>query len=249
MRKIAFLFFVALLPFQMKAQIELSKETTKEEREKKKKEKVEASADGNTEVFLSANWSFTTRKLIPNDGFFGDSLGERANETGLGAFSYGIGVRNAINTHLKWEGGIAFLQNGEKYSFSATDSDSTYAYAHTYRYIGMPFKLYYTYGDKIQLMAGVGLLPQMFLHQRQRIEYTNVEGENFEEEQKLKIGFNSFVLSTVFNLGASFKLSESWSISVLPEYRLQFGSSLVKNAPFKHFGRAAGLNVCISIHL
>lgn len=233
----------------MMAQIELSKESTREEKEKKKKEKAEASADGTTEVFLQANWSFTTRKLIPNEGFFGDSLGERANETGLGTFSYGIGLRNKINEFLKWEGGISFLQNGEKYSFASELNDSTYSYTSTYRYIGMPIKLYYAYGNSIQLMAGVGVLPQMFLHQRQQIKYTSAENESFEEELKSKIGFSSFTMSAVFNLGANFKLGESWSITVLPEYRLQLTSSLSKNAGFKHYGRAIGLNLGITLHL
>lgn len=234
---------------QMEAQVELSKETTKKEKQKNKKEKSEVSEDGTTEVFLSLNGSFTTRKLISNDGFFGDSLGERANETGMFMMSYGIGLRNRINAHLKWEGGISFVQNGEQYSFSSEIDDSTYAYDRTYRYIGMPLKLYYTYGNSIQLMAGVGVLPQMFLHQRERLNYKTAEGDSFEEEEKVKIGYNSFVMNAVFNLGANFMLGENWSITVLPEYRLQLTSSLMKNAPYKHYGRAVGLNVGITLHL
>lgn len=247
MRNISFLTLLIFLPLYMQAQVELSKETSKEE--KKKKEKKEYVSDGTTEVFLLLNGSFTTRKLVPNEGFFGDSLGERANETGLGTLSYGIGIRNEISEHFKWEGGISFLQNGEKYSFNSEVNDSSYAYDYTYRYIGMPIKLYYTYGNSIQLMAGVGVLPQMFIHQRQRVQYTTAENDSFEEELKTKIGFNSFVMSTVFNLGASFKLGESWSITVLPEYRLQLSSSLAKNAPYKHYGRALGLNLGITLHL
>ncbi len=230
------------------SQVELSKETT----DKQKKQKKEKPTDGKnqmTEVFLQANWSYTSRKLVPNDGFFGDSLGSRANETGVGAWSGGIGLRNTLGKYLVWEGGISFFQNGEQYNFEATDSDSTYTYTTKYMYISMPLKLYFTYGESIQLMAGVGLVPQMFLRYRQNLEYTDAENKQFDEEIKLKSGYNPFALSAVFNLGVKFRLSEAWSFYVMPEYKHQLTSSYVKNASYKHFGRSIGLNVGFSIHL
>lgn len=231
-------------------QVELSKEATKQEQKKKEKEeKVKVEKDHLTEVFLHGNWSYTTRKLVSNDGFFGDSLGERANETGMGNWSLGLGIRNSVTKHLTWEGGISMFLNGEKYSFSDNLTDSTYSYTTRYMYIAMPLKLYYTYGESIQLMAGAGIVPQMFIRTRQLIHYASENGTETDEDVKTKIGYNPFVVSAVFNLGVKFRVGESWSVFILPEYKLQLTSSYSRNDSYKHFGRSIGVNAGISIDL
>lgn len=247
--KLSVLALIALQSMSIQAQVELSTETTKENKKKAKQEKVKAEKDQKTEVFVLGNWSFTSRKLIPNDGFFGDSLGERANEMGLGTWSAGLGLRNSLTDYLKWEGGIAFFQNGEKYAFNSEINDSSYTYTNNSMYIAMPLKLYYTYGKSIRLMVGVGIVPQMFLRHRHEVVYTTALNTRVEEEVKTKIGYSPFAISAVFNAGVNFKVGESWSIFVMPEYKIQLTSSYVENSPYKHFGRSLGLNVGISIQL
>ena len=247
--KSAILVVVVVKSLGAHAQVELSTATTKEQKKKDKQEKVAAEKDQKTEVFLLGNWSYTTRRLIPNDGFFGDSLGERANEKGLGTWSAGLGFRNSLTDYLKWEGGIAFFQNGEKYSFSSQINDSSYSYTSKSMYIAMPLKLYYTYGKSIQLMVGAGLVPQMFLRHRQNVVYTTAENTEVKEDTKTKIGYSPFTISAVFNAGVNFHVGESWSIFVMPEYKIQLTSSYVENAPYKHFGRSLGLNLGVSIQL
>lgn len=247
--KLSVFLIIGLKSISTNAQVELSTETTKENNKKVKQEKVKAEKDQKTEVFVLGNWSFTTRKLIPNEGLFGDSLGERANETGLGTWSAGLGLRNSITDYLKWEGGIAFFQNGEKYSFSSEVNDSSYSYTNKSMYIAMPLKLYYTYGKSIRLMVGVGIVPQMFLRHRQNLVYTTANNTEVEEETKTKIGYSPFTISAVFNAGVDFQVGQSWSVFVMPEYKMQLTSSYVDNSPFKHFGRSIGLNVGVSIQL
>lgn len=231
------------------AQIEMNKETTKENQKKKKKETVLPEGyERSTEVYFQGNWSSTSRKLIPNDGFFGDSLGERANETGVGAWGAGIGLRNSINKWFMWEGGISFFQNGENYLFESIENDSMFTYRNNYMYIGMPLKLFFTYGEKVQLMAGVGVVPQMFLQFRQTSSYKLSDGTPSEEETlKTKIGYNSFVISAAFNLGVKYQASERVSIYLLPEYKYQLTSSYDKKASYKHYGRSLGFNFGLSI--
>lgn len=194
--------------------------------------------DGSTSVFLSSTWSSTFRSLETGDGFFGKPLGERVNETRLNAWSFTLGFRSQLSDYFAWEGAVAYMKNGESYAFE--ESDTSYSYESRYNYIGVPMKLFFTYGDEIKLLVGAGVVPQMFTGFKQNITYEDKLSNNETEEIKTKIGYNSFVLSTVFNLGAQFKVGERWSILLLPEYKLQLTSSYQKDGPYKHKANSIG---------
>ncbi len=228
-------------------QVEINKETTKKKKEKERKEEAAKTKDNSTSVFVTANWSYTTRKLIENDGFFGDPLGEREFEFNSNHWSYELGFRNKINKHLSWEGGIAFLQNGERYSFEG--ADSSYSYTSKYMYIAMPVKLYYTYGESFKLLVGGGVVPQMFVGYRQNIEYTRADNSKETEEVKLRSGYNPFVMSAVVNIGTQINLGGSWSFLFVPEYRIQLTSSYEQNDSYKHYARALGFNMGLILDL
>lgn len=222
------------------SQIELSKETTKEKKEKDKKEKKEVGKDNSTSVFLTSNWSYTTRKLIENDGLFGKPLNEREFESGSNAWSFELGLRNKIHKNVSWEGGISYMQNAESYSFES--GDSSYSYRTRYAYIAMPVKLYYTYGESFKLLAGGGIVPQMFMGYKQVVSYKQSNGDEVSETVKLKSGYNPFVVSAVLNIGTQINLGGNWSFLFVPEYKIQLTSSYAKNAAYKHYGRSLGFN-------
>jgi hypothetical protein len=228
-------------------QVELSKETTKEKKAKEKKEKTEKKKDNATSVFLTANWSSTNRKLIENDGLFGKPLGEREFEKSSNAWSFELGFRNKIHKNISWEGGISLMQNAESYLFEG--ADSTYSYKTKYMYIAMPVKLYYTYGESFKLLAGGGIVPQMFLGYKQDIEYTNSLDETTTEEVKLKSGYSPFVISAVVNIGTQIKLGGNWSFLFVPEYKIQLTTSNEKNSAYKHYGRSLGFNFGLILDL
>ncbi len=194
--------------------------------------------DGATSIFLSSTWSSTFRQLEPGEGFFGQPLGERVNETKLNVWSFTLGFRSQLNKHIAWEGAVSYMRNGESYSFE--ESDTSYSYESRYSYIAVPMKLFYTYGTEIKLLVGAGIVPQMFSGFKQDITYEDKLSNNVTEEVKTKIGYNSFVLSTVFNLGAQFKVGDRWSILLLPEYKLQLTSSYQKDGPYKHKAYSIG---------
>lgn len=250
MIRIATIFFL-LFSFNSFAQIELGGEGSSTEEKTKKAEKKEEKKidllldhEPTTEIFGGANWSVSNRKLIENPSIFGDSLGIRANEVALNTWSFGIGLRNRINQYLMWEGGIAYLRNGESYSFE--DIDSSYSYQSTYTYVGMPLKLYFTYGNKVRLQVGGGLIPQMFVNFKQSSNWTNAQDESDSEEIKTKIGYNSFVVSAVANIGISYRFENNWGVYLMPEYRYQLGSSYLKTNKFKHYGSALGVSFGLS---
>ena len=95
-----------------------------------------------TSFFAISNWSNTFRRLEENDGLFGDSIGARGDETAYNRWSFGIGIRSMLSKNFMFEGGMAYMRNGEQYSFSG--ADTSYTYTSQYSYISMPIKLYYT---------------------------------------------------------------------------------------------------------
>ncbi len=235
----------------VQCQVELSKETTKKEEKEKKAEKVKAKNEtdgaGTTSIYFNANWSYTDRRLMENEGLFGKPLGERENETSLNKWSFGLGFRNQLHPNIALEAGIALMQNGEQYSFE--DVDTLFAYKTSYSYIAMPIKLFYTYGDEIKLLAGVGITPQMFMRYQQEQNWTTSSGTTESETVKSTVGYNNFVISATVSLGVQFKIAERWSLQVVPEYRVQLNSSNSRNDAYKHYASAIGGNVGLLVNL
>lgn len=194
-----------------------------------------------TSFFVIANWSNTFRKLEENDGLFGDSLGVRSDETSYNRWSFGIGFQSMLNNHLMFEAGMSYMRNGEQYSFSETDT--SYIYKSQYSYIAMPIKLYYTFGDRFKVIVGGGVVPQMFMGYKQDLTWESKDQTKGSEITETNQGFNTFVLSTVVNLGIKYDYSPKMSLLFVPEYKAQLNSSFEKNNSFKHFGRSVGFNV------
>jgi hypothetical protein len=198
-------------------------------------------APGDVELVFGTNWSMTNRRLIPNDNIFGDSLGLRANEVGIGAWSYGLGFRTKVNKNVMIEGGLAYIRNGEKYTFSG--ADTLHSYVATYNYLSMPIKVYFTYGEKkLRWMVGVGGIPQMSLKHKRVDNFKDSDGVESSESENTKTGFNSFVFSIVANAGIQYKYGTNWSIYVMPEYRMQLASSYLPTNKYKHYGTSFGVS-------
>lgn len=233
------------------SQIEISEETQKDE-VKPKPIKVETLLlkESTSEFFVIANWSSTNRKLVENPangGIFADSLGTRADETSLNAWSFGIGIRDRILPYLSWEGGLTYFQNGESYLYE--QADTTHSYTSTYRYIGMPVKAYYTYGNNIKFYAGGGLIPQMFIKYEQDRRWVNSVNTETTETFSTQNGYRSFVLSAVANIGVQVNMGRKVSVLFMPEYRIQLISSNVESSPHSHFARAIGFNMGLTYKL
>ncbi len=242
---IALSFCMASITF---SQIELGGDppTAKEKKEEKKK-KMEAKEFSSTSVYYEANWSYTTRNLSENEGLFADPLGERANETSLNTWSFSLGFRNQLNRFLSWSGGISFVRNGESYLYE--QPDTMFTYDTKYKYIGMPIKLYFNYGEDFKLLAGAGLMPQMFLQYRQDSEWRTMTNATDSESFKTRSGYSTFVVSALFSIGGEIKFSPRWSLYVMPEYRLQITDSYLVTDSYDHFARALGVNMGLTMKL
>lgn len=194
-------------------------------------------------IFLF-NRSYTFRNLQTNEGLFGDTLGERAKEYGLNTWSYGLGFRSKVASHVFIGAGINLLQHGEQYAFKA--ADSTYSYSSIYRYTAMPLFVQYVTGKKLELTATLGVMPAMFFNYRRFITYTNPQNVETSETVEANNGdqrFTSTVLFTFASVGAQYQFSPNWKIFAQPEFRYQLGSSYTKTNPFKHQSYAIGASM------
>jgi hypothetical protein len=205
-----------------------------------KKEKVKSSTGGQTSIYAISNWSKTNRTLASNSGYFGDTLGTRADETLIQNWSFGLGLRNRINRFLVWDGGMYFCRNGEQYAFTGTDT--TFAYQTTYSYIGMPLRLNFSMGKEIQWHVGAGLLPQMFVQYSQKQQWTTTLNSSDSQVIKTNSGYSPFVLSAIFNAGVQLNFSNGWGVLVSPEIRIQLNSTYLKQATYIHKARCYGVS-------
>lgn len=235
-------------------QILIGEPTSTSKKEKKKGEEVSKSdtigkkkIESSTAAYIVTNWSKSYRLLEKNGDIYGDTLGIRADEKNLTTWSFGIGMQSQINKHLMWDGGIALLRNGESYSF--TGSDSTFASQTYYSYISMPVRINYTIGNEIKFYFGAGLIPQMFTGYRQEQQWTTSLDAKVDETIKTKSGYNSFVLSSVLNVGIILSFQNNWSLMVSPEARIQMTSSYEKLDGFIHKGRAYGITFGLTRNL
>lgn len=206
----------------------------------KKKLKTKKEKDGSTEIYFSSTWSKSNRSLVENGTLYGAPLNKRADEKSLATWSYSVGFRNYITKHVLFEGGISYLKNGESYEFKGVDS--SFNYQSTYSYIGMPVKAFYYLGKDIRFFAGGGLIPQMFVNYRQDQQWENSVHKKSTATIKTTSDFNSFVISASANVGIQLKYSKSWSLFVMPEYRWQLNSSLMKIADYRHYARVFSVN-------
>lgn len=203
--------------------------------------KVKKVAAGDVELYFGTNWSMTNRKLVTNDNIFGDSLGKRADETGVPNWSYGAGFRTKLHKYVMLEGGISYIRNSETYRYE--QPDTSHSYTNNYSYLSMPIKVYFTYGEKrLRWMVGIGGIPQMALKFKQSGTYVNSNNVETTETISTKIGYNSFVFSFVANAGIQYKYGTNWSIYILPEYRMQLTSSYLPANKYKHYGTAIGVS-------
>ena len=200
-----------------------------------------------TEAIGYAGWFSTNRELLVNEGLFADTLGARADEISLPVWSFGLGIRSQINSVFWWQGGVSMIRNGEAHSY--TENDTTYSYQTKYAYLGMPLKFLYSYGDKIRLYGGIGIIPQIFMGYRQDSQWESTSGASGDDTFKTKSGYNMFVMSAVGNVGVHFSSKTRTSFFIEGVYRYQFTNSYVKTEGLRHFGRALGFNVGLAYTL
>lgn len=189
------------------------------------------------------------RELVSNDAFLPTPLGERANEMPLTVWSQQLGISAGLNQHFYLDGGVSWLQNGEAYSFTANDSDSTYSYQTRYRYLALPLQLKYTAGNKLKVYAGLGVIAALYQGYKQDIQWTNPLGAKYDDQIKINNNMNSFTLSWLASAGFEATLDENYSFRVGVLYRSQVNNSYSPYEDYIHKSFGWGLNFGLSKNL
>ena len=195
------------------------------------------------------NITNVNRTLSPNQDFLPQDIGDRANETSLKTYSFGLGLKGHITKTIIWDGGMSYLQNGEQYEFSPITNDTSFSYQTYYKYIAMPLRLNFTVGKTIQFYGGVGILPQLFLSYRQNQQWETSLGSKGSDVIKAKSNYNSFITSVLFNLGLSITADNGYGLFISPEYRYQLQNGYGKLSSFFHKNFGFGISFGVSKEL
>jgi len=203
-------------------------------REKKVKEVKPYNYNPVTTLYLGIGYGVGYRTLKENSGYFGEPLGERANETPRGVVNYNLGVRQKLTGKLFLDVGVSLVTYGESYDFSGTDT--MYRYDTKYTHFAVPIRLQYITGNKWKFIGGVGIQPQMFLKYKRETAWENTEGLQNSETSKSKTGYNLFTIAALANAGVQWQIAPNTSLYLLPEARIQLNSTLMKQAEYIHKG-------------
>lgn len=220
------------------AQLEMNGKPSSQQREQLK---------APTQVCLEA-FSFNSHRILsPNPNFLNTPLGERANEVPLRLWSYGLGLQTGLGKWLRFDAGLQFVQNGERYNYSESQSDSTFQYENRYRYLGMPMSLNVHWGGNFKLFAGPGITPLIFSQFVQNTRWTSALGS--KEDDKIKVKNNEYASSSleVFGqIGAQWTGKSGWGGMVKAVYRKQVTNTYSKYNEAMHSAYGWGFGIGIT---
>lgn len=231
-------FLVFLLSSPILAQISSGKVGNKSRAEKtEKKPKApfsETKVMEATHIYIGFAPGSNFRSISVNKFPYGQPLGTRVDEKRLNTWSFSAGLRNYMHKYLQYDVSVAYFKFGEQYQYDAPDSDSTFNYKRTYNYISLPIMIYGTYGKRIQVKSGAGLVPQLFTDSKYEIDAKSKLGDAITSETSIKTGFQSLNLGAQFSVGLQAQLNENISLYFLPAYLVNFLSTLDKQGDYIH---------------
>jgi hypothetical protein len=155
-------------------------------------------------------------------------------------------LQTGLGKWLRFDAGLQFVQNGERYSYSDSQSDSTFHYENRYRYLGMPMSLNFHWGSAFKIFAGAGITPLIFNQYVQDTRWTTALGS--KEDDKIKVKNNEYASSSleVFGqIGAQWTGKSGWGGMVKAVYRKQVTNTYSKYNEAMHssFGWGFGFGI------
>lgn len=261
MKQLAVLTVLIFSPFVNHAQISTGKvedakkkqttESGKEEKAPRKKFDADAGLMDFT-AFIGAGYSIGSHTIKPNDGLFGRPVGERANETMINRWTYQVGIRNRIHRFFSIEAGLSIDRYGEAYKFQSTvaGNDSSYSYDRTYNMLALPIQLYFTYGKRVQFLAGAGVQPYIPLSIKTKTTILDSDGNNVSPDKPVKTieGLNSAGINVLFSAGVQYRFSKYASVYAIPSYSLGLTNVYGKQEPHKEWLNALNIRFGMAVH-
>ncbi|MDH4474603.1 MAG: hypothetical protein QE487_18510 [Fluviicola sp.] len=227
----------------------VEEKTVVEEVEPPKTRRVPTEGLDEFAFYLGAGRVYANRDLESNKAPFGAPLGVRADETGLKAWSFQVGVRNRVSKFISYDAGFALDRFGESYEFDDPDSDSTFSYTSRYSYYAMPIQVFFTYGKDLRIFAGGGIQPQLLAGFRQEQKWNTILGSAQEATLKGKDGFNGFGLGIIASCGFQWRLNKNTSLYMLPSWVWNLTSTYDDQSDYIHKAHSFNLKFGLTVHL
>lgn len=259
MKQLAVLTLLIFSPFVNQAQISTGKveDTKKKTTSESGKEAKDPSKKYNPEtgmmdftVFIGAGYSIGSHRLEENGDLFGRPLGIRADEKMVNRWTYQAGVRNRINKFLSFEAGLSIDRYGESYKYESTTTDSTYSYDRKYNMLALPVILYFTYGKRVQVLAGAGFQPYIPMSMHTKYSITDSLGSDISPKDPAKTieGLNSAGINLLFSAGVQYRFSKYVSAYVIPAYSVGLTNIYSKQEPHKEWLNALNIRFGAAFH-
>lgn len=199
-------------------------------------------------VFLGAGYSLGSHRIEPNEGLFGKPIGTRADEKMVNRWTYQGGIRNRINRFLSIEAGLSYDRYGESYQYKSTINDSAYSYNRKYNMLAVPVQLYFTYGKRVQFLAGAGIQPFIPLSLKTKTTFKDSKGNETTADGRTVEGFSSAGFSVLFSTGVQYRFSKYTSVYFIPAYSIGLTNIFGKQEPHKQWFSALNLRFGLALH-
>lgn len=199
-------------------------------------------------IFAGGSYNINMHRLEQNDNAFGKPVGVRADEQLINTWSYQFGVRNRLSKYFSLEIGLSFDSYKTRYQGFAQDLGVDLNYSRNVKTMALPIQGFFTYGKRVQVLAGLGVIP--FIPTKKIIETTTSTptGPHFERVRSMQ-GLSSFGLGVAFSAGIQYRFWRYSSLYVIPGYTLNLTNVYGKQEPHKEWFNAVNLRFGIAVHL
>lgn len=245
-------FAICMLAFNGMSQIiggenqpDEEKKDEKEKKEKVEREPMDRDSLSGTTYYLTGLFNYGHRSFMDNSPFQSFTDWEMQTADYAGGFNFGVFL--PLNNWLTLDLGFTYFGHKEQMDNPMDGIDSSYYFSQTYRYIGVPLKLRFNYGKKLEVFGFVGVTPLNLINVRFEEVYRNADGDLIEpdpETIKDKLG----IFNVMGNVGFGLTYNFDWvGLTVWPEYRHHLLQTWDAQRPMSHKQFGLGINAGLTL--
>lgn len=202
---------------------------------------------GESWFFLGVGYQIPSSTLKVSNTAFSKPLGMRAEEKMENRATYQLGIRNQVNRYLTVEAGLQVDRYAQSYLFENPINDSMYSYVRDYTFIGIPVQTYFTTGNRLKFMLGIGLQPMITMRNHLVTTYADSLGKKTELTVNKKEGMHFLNLAAMASMGISYQINRNIGVYFIPSYNYGLTNIYDKQAPHQEW--LSGLNFKLGLSL
>jgi hypothetical protein len=217
-----------------------------EKEEKAPKEKMNRDSLSGTTFYVTGLFNYGHRTFKDNtiSGFYSDW--ENLKPDGAGGANFGVFL--PVSKSLILDLGFTIFGHKEQYTYVSPASDSMFHYSNTYMQIGMPVRLRYTYGDKIQFFGYLGFTPLNVLNIRYKENYTQADGGTVTSEVRVIKDDKLTIFNVMATAGIGISYNFDWiGVTLYPEWRQYLFNTYNSQKSIDHKMYGLGVNMGVTL--